>query len=341
VLQHVRRLMTTTMGFDPPGILQCTRRIKELCRQLGETKGLYSALSSEWMHSLVAEPLPRALRVAEEMLRLGEEERDATITVGAYGSLANTTFFMGRFAQSKEFAEKGLSAVGAASLRRGDAIPCLCFDALASWQAGDFDWAIGQVERAIAEGETAPSPHSLAVALYFDGYVRHFSGAAEEAAKTASRLIQLSRANDFKFWLAGAYVQLGWARVLLGSHTEGFHLLDEGIREWSAAGGQLIAPYWLAMFIEALDAAGRIAEALPKIQEALRSVDRRGETWWKADLLRLGAAYHLKTGNPGEAREWIGRGLQLAQAQGARWLAGRLAALSHSSGLDVEAGQSE
>jgi len=105
--------------------------------------------------------------------------------------------------------------------------------------------------------------------------------------------VDLSIANGFRFWLAGAHVQLGWAKTLLGSPDEGLSLIAQGIQEWQATGAKLIVPYWLALSVEAHQAAGKTAECLPLLEVACESADNRGPLWWKADLLRLKGMYFV------------------------------------------------
>jgi tetratricopeptide (TPR) repeat protein len=245
------------------------------------------------MHALVAEPLDITLRKAEEIFALGRAQADTAMLVGAYRSLADTTYFMGAFQQAKEFAERGValcdahdltSCIGEVSL---PIVTCLCFDALARWQMGDPAQALGRIEEAKRRAQALSNAHSMAVALHFEGYVSHFCGLRERAAETAEQLIELSTANGFRFWLAGAHVQLGWAETLLGAPEEGLPLIVQGIQEWRATGAELIAPYWLAMLAEAHIASGKTTECLVIIDEACHSADGRAELWWKADLLRL------------------------------------------------------
>jgi class 3 adenylate cyclase/tetratricopeptide (TPR) repeat protein len=322
LLQHVRRLLTTTMGFDPPGILQCAQKIKSLSRSLGDTGALYSAMSSDWMRALVTAPLPRTVGLAQEMLSLGEDQGDAKFIAMAYSSLTNSVFFMGRFAEAKAYAEAGLKAArtpnadGTAEDVKTPAVTCRCFEALSLWHLGNQGLAIVRIEQAVADARRLPSAHSLAVALHFDGYISHFCGLPERAAETAKELIALTLLNEFSFWLAGAYVQLGWAMVQLGQNDEGARLLDAGIHGWRATGAKLIVPYWVAMGGEAYIALGRGSEWFDFIEESLKSAEPRGETWWNAELMRLQAIILSDRGERDEAEDLLQRAIDLAIAQG-------------------------
>jgi hypothetical protein len=159
--------------------------------------------------------------------------------------------------------------------------------------------------------------HSLAVALHFEAYLGHFCGLLARTEATALRLVSLSQENGFHFWLAGAYVQLGWARTLQGAPNEGLPLIAEGQKLWRATKAELITPYWAALSVEANFAAGRGLECLPMIDAACESADARGEQWWKADLLRLNGCHAIEQGDLVGGKQCLNQATKLACQQGA------------------------
>ena len=324
ILQHVRMLLTATMGYNMPGAIRCYQAMKSLCDSIGDGRSLYSAMTSDWMHALVSKPLNIALRGAEEILALGIQENDPAMKLGAYRSLSDTTFFMGDFRRAKGYAESGVelwnSGVSTKVVHDEVSAPivtCMCFDSLALWQLGDPSGALRAIEKAVDVANSLGHAHSLAVALHFEGYLGHFCGRPARTEATASRLISLSQENGFHFWLAGAYVQLGWARTVLGAPNEGLPLIAEGQKLWRATRAELITPYWAALSVEAHFAAGSGLECLPMIDAACESADARGEQWWKADLLRLKGCHAIEQGDLAGGAQWWIYAARLAREQGA------------------------
>ena len=177
------------------------------------------------MHALVSEPLKIALCRAEEILTLGIQENDPAMKLGAYRSLSDTTFFMDSFRRAKSYAESGVklwrSGVSTAVVHDEVSAPivtCICFDSLALSHLGDPSGALQRIEKAVEVANSLAHAHSLAVALHFEAYLGHFCGLPARTEATALRLVSLSQENGFHFWLAGAYVQLGWARTLQGGY---------------------------------------------------------------------------------------------------------------------------
>lgn len=345
VLQHVRMLLTATLGYNDPSATQCTQRLKVLCDEhLGGSRSLYAVFTSNWMHALVSEPMENALRHAKDILSLAQKESDAAMMIGAYRSLCDTTYFMGSFARARDYADRGVAiweAQGPTTIIGEISIPvvtCVSFAALALWQLGDAEGAFADIEKAISMAEGLAHAHSIAVALHFDGYISHFCGLPFRAEQTARRLIELSQQNGFRFWLAGAHVQLGWARTSLGSHGEGLSLISDGLRMWRATNAELIVPYWLAMSAQAHAAAGRDAACLDMLDAGCRSADARGELWWKAELLRLKGQHLVEQGLRNLGVQCLRQALELAGTQGSLSLQLR-AAVEIARVLVVEGGQ--
>ncbi len=70
--------------------------------------------------------------------------------------------------------------------------------------------------------------------------------------RLASDLIELSTRYNFDPWLAGGKIFGGWARSVSGNTAEGIAWIEDGMREYRAAGSMLRMPYYLALKAEAL-----------------------------------------------------------------------------------------
>jgi predicted ATPase len=103
----------------------------------------------------------------------------------------------------------------------------------------------------------------------------------------ASDLIELSTRQNFAYWLTASAIHRGWARSASGNTTEGIRWIEQGIRDFRAAGTVLGMPGYLARKAEALHLADRTSEALEAIREAEALVERFEERRWSAELHRL------------------------------------------------------
>jgi predicted ATPase len=105
--------------------------------------------------------------------------------------------------------------------------------------------------------------------------------------RLASDLTELSRRHDFLRWQAIGTVHRGWARSASGNTAEGIPCIEQGIRDFRATGAVLNLSYHLRLKAEALYLARRTSEALEKINEAEKVVERSEERLWCAELQRF------------------------------------------------------
>jgi adenylate cyclase len=129
--------------------------------------------------------------------------------------------------------------------------------------------------------------HGLAASLGFACFVSQFERSPAEVDHLASETIELSTRQNFALWLALGAALRGWARSALGNPAEGIQWIEQGIRDYRAAGRMLTLPYFLGLKAEALHLAGRTSETLEAIKEAEALAERSGERWWSAELYRL------------------------------------------------------
>jgi hypothetical protein len=95
-----------------------------------------------------------------------------------------------------------------------------------------------------------------------------------EVYRFASDLIELSSRYDFLHFLAVGTIFRGWARCASGDTAEGIRWIEQGIRDYRAAGSVLGLAFHLARKAEALHLADRTSEALEAINEAEALAER-------------------------------------------------------------------
>ena len=129
--------------------------------------------------------------------------------------------------------------------------------------------------------------------------------------------LALSTEQPIPFYAAHATVLHGWALVEQGQCEEGIARLREGIDAYRATGSEIESSQWLALLAEACGKAGRIAEALDIIREALADVERTGIRYREAELNRLEG--ELRLGRDEERSEvCFQRAIVIASAQQAK-----------------------
>jgi hypothetical protein len=124
--------------------------------------------------------------------------------------------------------------------------------------------------------------------------------------RSSSRIVE-----PYWFWMAWSLCKIplvhkkdgcvslpcgGWARSVSGSTAEGIAWIEDGIRDYRAAGSMLRLPYYLALKAEGVYLANHIPEALETIREAEGVVERFEERGACAELHRLRGAFLATSG---------------------------------------------
>ena len=91
----------------------------------------------------------------------------------------------------------------------------------------------------------------------------------------------------FQMLAVVATAPLGWAQAIEGDPASGASLLRQALARWTATGSRVTTPLFLGLLAEAEQLAGRPAEALRILDDALAQTNRSGERYFDAELHRL------------------------------------------------------
>jgi predicted ATPase len=132
----------------------------------------------------------------------------------------------------------------------------------------------------------------------------------------------LSREEGFQLWSAATSILRGWVLSEQGQLQEGIELMRRSIEAWRATGAEVCFPYYLSLLAGAYGKAGRPEDGLALVDESLSISTATGETWWKAELIRLKG--HLTLLSPGDNRRsaetCFREAIHLARRQSAKLL---------------------
>ena len=143
-------------------------------------------------------------------------------------------------------------------------------------------------------------------------------GLFNEAIGHAKEAVRIAEGSNHASSLVSAHMGLGRAHLRRGDVERAIHVLERGValaRIWKM---RLFLPFLTDSLGLACALAGRTAEGLPLLQEALDlHVTMRGTATQSARLVSL-AQGHLLAGNAAEAVSLAGRALELAEKHGER-----------------------
>ena len=293
VLLEAGPYLTATRGYSAPEARICYERAEAFCRLLNRPLLLYVALLGQWHYSLLTDKLSATMQVAKQLYSLSKVQNDSAQMIAAYRALAGTHHFLGDFESARKYAMSGIEIWRSGSVQAhkedldASAVVCLCYKALSEWHFGEIFSAHANMAEAISLAKELNDSHALAGALHFAAILRQLERNTAEVERLVSELIELSTRYNFALWLAGGKIFGGWARSVSGNTAEGVAWIEDGIREYRAAGSMLRMPYYLALKAEALYLANHASDALERIQEAEGVVERFEERGSCAELHRL------------------------------------------------------
>jgi class 3 adenylate cyclase/predicted ATPase len=330
-------------GFAAPETGAAYQRALELSNRLDDRSRLMPALFGRWIYHMARAEVRACLPVADEMLKLAEEQGDTASLLIACRALANSWFFIGDLAAARQYAERAVAAydpvehAGLARLYSADPyVMCAFFLAHSLLRLGYPEqaqpWSERGLERARELGDVVTFAHALHHACLF----YHLERKPQAVRRTAGDLIAYATEHSLPFWQALGRIFHGAALAELGQTAEGQADLRAGIAAYRATEGILYLLFALPLFAEACRAAGEVEEGLRAIAEAQALVAETGVRGFEVYLHRLEGLLQRDRGNPEQAEACFRRAIDLAHSQGARMTelraAVNLAGLWHSQG---------
>jgi predicted ATPase len=184
---------------------------------------------------------------------------------------------------------------------------------------GEHDAASRYAQEAIALARRLGHPFSEAHALIFAAFVQRTRGDWRDTGSLADQAVTIAREGDFVQLLARARTMRGWAMAQAGEVEEGMAQMREGIAAIRTVGPAFL-PYFLSGLAEAHLKAGQVDAAAEVVGDALAAVERTGERFFEAELVRFRGALLADRGDGCAAEQCFRTALAMARRQQARTL---------------------
>jgi adenylate cyclase len=319
---------TVVHGYASPETRQAYERTGELCRKLGDTPALFTALVGLSRYYGVSGDFGRGLELAEQMLAIAEAAGDADWFLEAWRAFGGPLFALGRLREARTFFERGAARYDPAEHERHayrfGHDPAVIFHgylSLTLWLLGYPGQAAAQEQRLRDLMRKWSHPTSLAYAHCMLAKGACARREVQATRRHAEEAIGLGRTYRLPSWTAMATTLRGWALVEEGYEAEGLAQLDEGIIAWRARGFEHFAGFFLALQAESCLKTGMLSDGLAAIAAAAALAGRGGDRYWLAELSRLhGETARAQGEEAGIAEAHFLRALETARGQEARML---------------------
>jgi tetratricopeptide (TPR) repeat protein len=298
-----------------------------LCRQVQHTPHLFTVIWGLHEIALYRADYLESLTLSQECLRIAEESQDHALLLQAHHAMWGSYHFMGNQAKALEHAKSGLSLyqqpiheVLSAHYAWHDAGACaLEIGALALWLLGCPDQAIRWQQELIEFATRLTQPLNIADCF---AYVALFNYLLRRPALVQPYAEQTYRTgvehDDPGLRITGS-VTLGWSIAMQGQVEEGSALTRQGIAEAEAMGQRHHKSQYTTILAEIYMAAGRPAEAIEVLDQAIAAFHQYRDLICAPDLWTLKGAALLILGAPEiEIEACYTMALSVAQELGAK-----------------------
>ncbi len=321
--------LRASKGFAAPEVGRAYARARELCRE-SDTVELFSILRGLWeFHELRGE-YETSLALARQLLTMSENRSDPVDLLVANELMGDTQFWLGDFGAARQHMDRAFSLYDSRQhddhvFRYGYdlGVACLSFGAWALWFLGYPAQASRRADEGIALARQLGHPFTFAFALLFAGQLHSYRREADRTEVLTAEVMTISAKQDFPMLLHQASMIRGWALADRGHAIEGIGQIRKGLAEWRAMGQELECSHFLGLLAEACRRAGRHAEGLDVVAEAIAVAERIGEGFWQAELYRVRGDLLLDAGAPSsaaDAEEWFRKAVAAAGARSAKTL---------------------
>jgi serine/threonine protein kinase/tetratricopeptide (TPR) repeat protein len=322
-------------GYAAPEPGAAFSRARHLCQQLGQNQMLSFVLAGQWGWHLVRAELSDCLRLATEMVQLGELLQDVGLMVEACWAMTCTLFYLGRFSESAEYCHRGVELFEQhpnctqpfmAVTGQNAGVTLRGYGALALFCLGRRAEAVAMSAEAIALAGRTNDPFSLSMALFHGGWLKVWCGDFVEVQSITAQALALCRQSSFEFYETLDRINLACASLIDPASTttqltEQIEQCRQAIAAYSATGGQVMLPHAYGLLGQTLTKLGQLDAAESELARARAAQTRSGERFFDAELQRLQAELEWARGDRAAAQKSLAQAERIAQQQlAAAWL---------------------
>lgn len=283
-------------GHSAPEVGITFARARELCLHVGDAPELVPTLFGLWRTYVVQmTDIEKPKEVAEQLLRLAEDDGSAVSRVVAHYAVGFTAYVRGQFSQAHRHLTEGTRLYSfedrdkAVVYRFGQdpGVACLCYRALIEWILGYGGEALKSSQEGLALARRLEDPFSIVFALDITSFLDQLRGDQKAVSQKADEAVSLAEEKGYPYFSGVGKVMQGWAEAANHpTHTtvQGFR---QRIDQHRGLGTELFVPYFLALLGDVALKARQAEAAGAALEEAHILLTKTGERWWESETCRL------------------------------------------------------
>jgi DNA-binding SARP family transcriptional activator len=327
------RLYRMTLGWTSPEVERTLDRSVALCDTVGDDLQRAQALYGLQSLFVVQARLGEVELASEELHRLYARTHGSLPPLESETMLTGARLHLGRIEEASELFARALVQNDPTQVQRiaeeqgwNFAVHGRAWYAHALWLQGRVDTALSHGVEAMRIADELRQPFNQALAATYLALLQQLRSDPEIARTSAQRALAITTESRAPYYRAWSQILVCHAEAVRRPDAETVAALRTSIDLFRASGARLRLPYYLGLLAGACSRAGRSAEGLAVLDEALAEVRSSNERWWDAELHRLRGDLRLAaSGGEDEARAAYTRSLEVARSMGATSLALRAA----------------
>jgi predicted ATPase/DNA-binding winged helix-turn-helix (wHTH) protein len=260
----------------------------------------------------------RALQLTvERFSRVAKRTGDPVVDLVADRLMGNTLQIGGNPREAQNYLERVVRYYVAPS----ELVQTRAMLARVLWLQGLVSQATDQARMSIETGQAGDNKFALCWALCLAVCpITLMTGDLVAAERAVAMLSDLAARHNWTLWRIVGRCLKGWLLVTRGDCATGSALLRMGLETCERTGWTICYPEFLGALAEGLAGVGHITEAIAAVDRALTRVERGGDLWYLAELLRLKGELLLQEAgdqSSSAAEKCFIRALDVARQQGA------------------------
>jgi DNA-binding SARP family transcriptional activator/predicted ATPase len=315
-------------GWTAPELERVLDRALALCDTVGDDTQRAPTLYGLQSVYVVQAKLEKVQLVSDELHTLYQRSLGSAPPPVSDMMLAGARLHLGRIAEANSQFGEMIAAYNPDQLLDYQESQGWDFASQArAWQAHAL-WCLGYPQQALSLAREAVRlaqdlvpPFNQALVSAYMALLQQLCADEAVAREYAEQALALASKYQAHYYRAWAVILVSYALALEQPDEERIGRLRESISEFKASSARLRLPYYLSLLAQVYAKAGRVAEGLATIDEALAVARTHNERWWDAELHRLRGEFLLMYGtdtSDGEAA--ILRAIEIARSQQARSL---------------------
>ncbi|EDY82529.1 Bacterial transcriptional activator domain family [Verrucomicrobiia bacterium DG1235] len=297
-------------GYQAPGVQRVYERSQELCSLLNRPTSA-PVLRGLALYNLVYGKLEETIELAEQLAMSFDESQDEVLYVESEYVFGVATFWLGRFAESREHLERSiarydssLSRIHISQYAQDPKAICLCRLGWSCVMQGELERGAKYLKESIELGLSLDHPHTEGYVLSFSAQVCLDLGDLELMKQCVGKFKSLSDEHQLLFWETRCEMMRGYLQVLEEGDRAGLTRMRDNFElclEWQHT---ISLSSFLVFFARAYQAIGESEQGIQIMDTYEKTLEGSEERFYTAELLRARGDLLLDCGR---SKEGVGK----------------------------------